>query len=146
MATTGSISISPVLSSGAGDRRSVIASSPSITSGLTASPSVAFRSFFARRTSYTNLQPSPDPSLSTYDNIGSPLSPVISAFAPSNQPLPVYGEAMDGGDEIRFYVEIARVKHLEGLYCVEVKRMRGGQWGYKAVYDVLIKSLDLGVS
>ena len=123
----------------------MLSNSPSMTSNLTASPSLAFRSFFARRTSSSNLS-SPDPSSSTYDNIGSPLSPVISAFSPSNQPLPVYGEAMDGGDEIRFYVEIARVKHLEGLYCVEVKRMRGGMWGYKAVYDSLIKSLDLGVS
>jgi protein-serine/threonine kinase len=85
------------------------------------------------------------------DPLLSPVSPTISQFggsSPSPQPLPVYGDggSADNGDEVRFYVELTRVKHLEQLYCVDIKRMKGGPWSFKHVYDQLLGRLELGPS
>ncbi|GAA6019516.1 hypothetical protein JCM10207_003729 [Rhodosporidiobolus poonsookiae] len=62
------------------------------------------------------------------------------------QPFPVYGgeKSADAGDEVRFVVELTRVKNLESLYCVDMKRMKGGPWSYKHVYDQLLGGLELG--
>lgn len=47
---------------------------------------------------------------------------------------------------MRFYVELTRVKNLEGLYCIDLRRIRGGQWSYKFVYERLLEALELGSS
>jgi len=62
------------------------------------------------------------------------------------QPLPVYGgdKTADAGDEVRFVVELTRVKNLDKMYCVDIKRMKGGPWSYKHVYEQLLTSLELG--
>lgn len=135
------------------DRRSGLPTSPS----LSASPSSGFRSFFGRKGSSTPLgSPSLDHATSEYGQLGA--SPSLSQFSPNPstagppqgfqgqvQPQPVYGEGTtDNGDEVRFFVELTRVKHLEGLYCVDVKRMKGGPWSFKHVYDQLLEALELG--
>lgn len=62
------------------------------------------------------------------------------------QPMPVYGgeKSADAGDEVRFVVELTRVKNLDKMYCVDIKRMKGGPWSYKHVYEQLLEQLDLG--
>jgi protein-serine/threonine kinase len=62
------------------------------------------------------------------------------------QPLPVYGgdKSADAGDEVRFVVELTRVKNLDRMYCVDIKRMKGGPWSYKHVYEQLLGSVELG--
>ncbi len=47
-----------------------------------------------------------------------------------NQPPPLYGDAsVDGGQEIRFSVEVTRIKNLPGLYSLDIRRMKGNLWG-----------------
>jgi serine/threonine protein kinase len=57
---------------------------------------------------------------------------------------PVYGEAsIDAGDEIRFVVEICKIKNLTNLYIVDIRRMKGSIWSYKFLYHNLLERLDL---
>lgn len=54
--------------------------------------------------------------------------------------MPVYGsdKSADAGDEVRFVVELTRVKNLDRLYCVDLKRMKGGPWSFKHVVSCLM--------
>ncbi|RKP24375.1 hypothetical protein SYNPS1DRAFT_2636, partial [Syncephalis pseudoplumigaleata] len=53
---------------------------------------------------------------------------------------PVYGEAsIDAGDEIRFVVEICKIKNLTNLYIVDIRRMKGSIWSYKFLYHDLLE-------
>ncbi|KAI5481153.1 serine/threonine protein kinase Kin4 [Pseudohyphozyma bogoriensis] len=142
--------------SGAVDRRSGLPASPSISSTLTTSPSTGFRAFFGTKKSTTPLgTPSlagsspafPSPALSAsghddFDLLGSPLAPTTSNFSsyPGTPPMPVYGDqaTKDAGEEVRFNVEITKVRALQGLYYVDVKRLKGGAWSYKFVYSELL--------
>ncbi|GAA6059924.1 hypothetical protein JCM10212_003064 [Sporobolomyces blumeae] len=152
-----SSSIGPAASSTL-DRRSGLPASPS----LPQSPSMGFRSLF-NRSKYASGSPSlpTSPSFSTpgspeLDPLSSPMTTSVSQFsmlslsghatpAPA-QPLPVYGgeKTADAGDEVRFVVELTRVKNLDRLYCVDIKRMKGGPWSYKHVYEQLLGVLELG--
>lgn len=149
--------------SGSIDRRTGLPSSPSISSALTtSSPATTLRSFFGRKGSATPVNTSPlhqstptfpSPALSStgghddLDILGSPLAPSTSIFTSApQQPLPVYGDASstDAGDEVRFSCEITRVRHLQGLYYLDCKRLKGGAWSYKFIYDQLMKQLEMG--
>jgi len=69
----------------------------------------------------------------------------LDAFAvPST--APEYGSAAssDGGHEVRFAVGITRIPRLQGLYSVDIRRLKGNAWSYKFVYDTLLQRLDLG--
>lgn len=143
------------------DRRLSLTNAP----GLPQSPSMGFRSIFGKK-SHANtplhspsLAPSPTltmpgtPTASTqehFDPLSSPMTTSVSQFSmlslSSPQPLPVYGgeKSADAGDEVRFVVEMTRVRNLDKLYCVDVKRMKGGPWSYKHVYDQLLGALELG--
>ncbi|GAA5909626.1 hypothetical protein JCM5296_002373 [Sporobolomyces johnsonii] len=158
--TTSSIGPAP---SGPVDRRSGLPSSPTMV--LPQSPSMGFRSLFNRGSKHASHQSSPlgspqlagsptfaaSPALSTgdFDPLSSPMTTSVSQFSMlslSTQPLPVYGgdKSADAGDEVRFVVEVTRVKNLDRLYCVDIKRMKGGPWSYKHVYDQLLEALELG--
>ncbi|CBQ69408.1 related to Serine/threonine protein kinase [Sporisorium reilianum SRZ2] len=64
-----------------------------------------------------------------------------------NQPPPLYGDAsVDGGQEIRFSVEVTRIKNLPGLYSLDIRRMKGNLWAYKFVYQALLDRCQLGSS
>ncbi|KAF9085637.1 hypothetical protein BGX27_003410 [Mortierella sp. AM989] len=57
---------------------------------------------------------------------------------------PLYGEeAIDSGEEIRFSIELCRIKNLDGLYSVDIRRMRGNLWAYKFLYHAVLNTLDL---
>ncbi|SNX86435.1 related to Serine/threonine protein kinase [Melanopsichium pennsylvanicum] len=61
-----------------------------------------------------------------------------------NQPAPLYGDAsVDGGQEIRFSVEVTRIKNLAGLYSLDIRRMKGNLWAYKFVYQALLDRCQL---
>ncbi|SCV72964.1 BQ2448_6889 [Microbotryum intermedium] len=131
-----------------------MSASPSMTSNLAQSPSMTLRGFFARKNSATTIGAassalsSPDPLLSPVMTPSLSSGP-IGGFLGSQQqqPAPIYGEgSSDSGDEVRFHVEITRVKHLERLYCVDLKRVKGSPWSYKHVYDQLLGALELGPS
>jgi hypothetical protein len=55
-----------------------------------------------------------------------------------------YGDpALDPGDEVRFSVELCKIKNLPGLYIVDIRRMRGNLWSYKFLYHALLEQLNL---
>ncbi|UZJ54170.1 hypothetical protein CBS101457_003490 [Exobasidium rhododendri] len=57
---------------------------------------------------------------------------------------PIYGEAsVDGGQEVRFSVEITKIKNLPGLYSVDIRRMKGNLWAYKFLYHALLDRCQL---
>ncbi|OZJ01682.1 hypothetical protein BZG36_05358, partial [Bifiguratus adelaidae] len=61
-----------------------------------------------------------------------------------NQILPLYGDpSTDPGDEIRFAVELCKLKNFPNLYVVDLKRLRGNLWAYKFLYHSLLERLDL---
>ncbi|CAB5210874.1 uncharacterized protein OCT59_000086 [Rhizophagus irregularis] len=84
------------------------------------------------------------------------FGPVMTVTSPSNgtsnnhsnsiltTPEVLYGDStVDSGEEIRFAVELCRIKNLPGLYIVDIKRMKGNLWGYKFLYHTLLEKLDL---
>ncbi|KAI8080048.1 kinase-like domain-containing protein [Halteromyces radiatus] len=55
-----------------------------------------------------------------------------------------YGDpALDPGDEVRFSVELCKIKNLPGLYIVDIRRLRGNLWSYKFLYHALLEQLNL---
>jgi protein-serine/threonine kinase len=55
-------------------------------------------------------------------------------------PPTLYGEArVDGGQEVRFSVEVTRIKNLAGLYSLDVRRLRGPLTSYKFLYHNVLK-------
>ncbi|KAE8214051.1 hypothetical protein CF327_g2519 [Tilletia walkeri] len=63
---------------------------------------------------------------------------------PNAMPPPIYGEgSVDGGQEVRFSVEITRIKNLSGLYSVDIRRMKGNLWAYKFIYHALLDRCQL---
>lgn len=63
----------------------------------------------------------------------------------SSNEATIYGDAsVDPGDEVRFSVELCRIKNLPGLYIVDMRRMRGNVWAYKFIYRTLLDTLNLG--
>ncbi|KFH67228.1 CAMK/CAMKL/KIN4 protein kinase [Podila verticillata NRRL 6337] len=59
-------------------------------------------------------------------------------------PEPLYGEdSIDSGEEIRFSIELCRIKNLKGIYCVDIRRMKGNLWAYKFLYHAVLNDLDL---
>ena len=73
---------------------------------------------------------------------GSSISSASSSA--SNHPRHPRSESdPDLSDELRFYVEIQRIKNLEGLYLVEFKRLKGNIWGFKRLYSELVGQLPV---
>ncbi|CAD6916201.1 unnamed protein product [Tilletia controversa] len=63
---------------------------------------------------------------------------------PNALPPPIYGEGhVDGGQEVRFSVEITRIKNLSGLYSLDIRRMKGNLWAYKFIYHALLDRCQL---
>lgn len=60
---------------------------------------------------------------------------------------PLYGDSSeDGGQEIRFTVELTRIPTLHGLYSVDIRRVKGNVWTYKYLYHALLERIELGGS
>ena len=52
----------------------------------------------------------------------------------------------DNEEDVRFYIEIQRIKNLPGLYVVEFKRIKGNIWAFKKLYHELIVDLPIKTS
>lgn len=66
-----------------------------------------------------------------------------SADGTTSSSTALYGESsVDGGQEVRFSVEITRLKNLPGLYSLDTRRLRGNLWAYKFVYTALLQKLS----
>lgn len=89
----------------------------------------------------------PSPALSLQDGVDllvSPVAPSSAQFqAAAPQPLPAYGDSNDGGGEVRFYCEITRVNGLQGMYCIDMRRIKGELFSYRFVYTTLLAQLNL---
>lgn len=46
---------------------------------------------------------------------------------------------MDPGDEVRFSIELTRLKNLPGLLSLDIKRLRGNVWSFKFVYQTILE-------
>lgn len=96
----------------------------------------------------TSSEEEPPNATSTISSI-----PELSTIYPTPPPLyatpeqriePVYGDPQtDSGEEVRFMVEICRLKNLPGIYIVDISRLRGNVWAYKFLYHKLLEMLDL---
>ncbi|POW04391.1 hypothetical protein PSTT_10419 [Puccinia striiformis] len=66
--------------------------------------------------------------------------------ASTAQPLPSYADdpSVDSGDDVRFTVEITRLRGLAGLYAVDIKRLKGSLWSFKYLYLQILERADLG--
>ncbi|KAG0379204.1 hypothetical protein BGX24_001312 [Mortierella sp. AD032] len=53
------------------------------------------------------------------------------------------GQSIDSGEEVRFSIELCRIKNLTGIYCVDIRRMKGNLWAYKFLYHAVLNTLDL---
>ncbi|KAH8918887.1 hypothetical protein BT69DRAFT_1267292 [Atractiella rhizophila] len=63
------------------------------------------------------------------------------------QPPTAYGESsVDSGDEIRFSIELTRLKNLTGLYSVDIRRIKGQLWGFGWVYNQVLQNMQLNNS
>ena len=125
--------------------------------GLTASPSSTFRNFFGRRSSSASAhglgtagQPSPSLTISTSshyfdspDLLMSPLAQSTSSMTgqQGTLPMPFIG-SNDGGSEVRFTVELTRMKNLPKLYAVDIRRLKGELWAYRSIYHALFSRLE----
>jgi hypothetical protein len=46
---------------------------------------------------------------------------------------------VDPGDEVRFSIELTRLKNLPGLLSLDIKRLRGNVWSFKFVYQTILE-------
>jgi protein-serine/threonine kinase len=66
-------------------------------------------------------------------------SPRMSSPPPPTKE-PIYGEhSIDVGDEVKFNVELCRIKDLSGLYILHIKKLRGNSWSFKFIYQSIIE-------
>ena len=66
-------------------------------------------------------------------------SPRLASPASSTKET-LYGEhSIDSGDEVRFNIELCRLKNLPGLYLLTVKRLKGNHWSFKFIYQTMIE-------
>ncbi|KAG0276719.1 hypothetical protein BGZ96_003170, partial [Linnemannia gamsii] len=83
----------------------------------------------------SNIVPSLPSNSTIATTIGSPVN---------TGPEPLYGEeSIDSGEEVRFSIELCRIKNLTGIYCVDIRRMKGNLWAYKFLYHAVLNTLDL---
>jgi len=73
----------------------------------------------------------------------SELSPTVSAGSPSLAKETLYGEhSVDSGDEVKFNIELCRIKNLPGLYLLNIKRLRGNVWSFKFIYQTVLERCE----
>ncbi|KAI9254258.1 kinase-like domain-containing protein [Sporodiniella umbellata] len=71
-------------------------------------------------------------------------SSILRRPDPPKEITTIYGESsVDPGDEVRFSIELCKIKNLPGLYIVDMRRMKGNVWSYKYLYHTLMDTLHL---
>ncbi|WVR04046.1 hypothetical protein IAU60_001045 [Kwoniella sp. DSM 27419] len=91
-----------------------------------------------RGSSFSGQLPRSDSEVFGSPSLGS-ASPLASGdVKPANEPL--YGEhSVDNGDEVKFMIELCRIKNLPGLYLLTIKRLRGSVWSFKFIYQTVVE-------
>lgn len=107
--------------------------------------SSAARGNTAASPSVLSTSPSTAGSLRNLLRRGSNQQNTLASTGDEAVPPPIYGEAsVDGGQEVRFSVEITKIKNLPGLYSLDIRRMKGNLWAYKFLYHALLDRCHLG--
>lgn len=126
------------------------AAGSTISLALSPSPSSTFRSFFGRKNSSPNTSvlghstvAMPSPALTNTSSSHAMDSPDLAALSPTMSPDPNLNSSInvqpyfgtdastDSGSEVRFTVEVTKVKGLTGLYTLDFRRMKGTLYDYK---------------
>ncbi|WVN90406.1 uncharacterized protein L203_105642 [Cryptococcus depauperatus CBS 7841] len=113
--------------------------SPSISKGSAA----GIKGLLRRGSSRSSAHPARFAS-ATAENATSPSQSTLNLEMPettgSAKPQPLYGkELMDAGDEVKFTVELCKMKNLPGLYILKIKRTKGNLWSFKFIYQTVIE-------
>ncbi|KAG0151569.1 hypothetical protein CROQUDRAFT_650978 [Cronartium quercuum f. sp. fusiforme G11] len=116
----------------------------SSTTGLAPSPA-GFRSIFQRKVSSTSVVGPGGVMIDQFGNVQAEAS-LGSGGQQQQQPLPAYADdpSVDSGDDVRFTVEITRLRGLSGLYAVDIKRLKGSLWSFKYLYLQILERAELG--
>ncbi|PWY98950.1 Pkinase-domain-containing protein, partial [Testicularia cyperi] len=130
------------------ERSSRMSNRDSLTTSMSSAGGGSLRSFL-RRGSHQSQQSQHSGATSPKQGVAMlPSSSTTSSqlhAQDENQPPTVYGShSIDGGQEIRFSVEVTRIKNLPGLYSLDIRRMKGNLWAYKFVYHALLERCQLG--
>lgn len=64
---------------------------------------------------------------------------LLSSQMPSSVRSLAHACSVDNGDEVKFNVELCRIKNLPGLYLLNIKRLRGSVWSFKFIYQTVIE-------
>lgn len=126
--------MSPLSSSGSKDRGLQLPSTPS--GGLSGLKGMLLR----RGSSYSSHSSILARSESDLLSASASTTPNLLA-SPTLGPVPepLYGEhSIDNGDEVKFVVELCRIKNLQGLYLLSIKRLRGSVWSFKFIYQTVV--------
>jgi len=124
-----------------------IPQSPSLSSGLF-SASQNLKGMLLRRgsshASYITRSDSDILSLPSAKRSPSVSSMVLSpGMSPQTVHEPLYGEhSVDNGDEVKFAVELCKIKNLPGLYLLSIKRLRGSVWSFKFIYQTVVERCE----
>ncbi|PWN45792.1 Pkinase-domain-containing protein [Ceraceosorus guamensis] len=102
-------------------------------------PAGSIRSFLRRGSQQQSV------TLASVANGEGSTSSDAAGASTAGPPQPLYGEAsVDGGQEVRFSVEVTQIKNLAGLYSLDIRRMKGNLWAYKFLYHALLERCELG--
>jgi len=135
------------LSTGAFARMTSMGSSTSINkpgAGMPSSPAggiAGLKGMLLRRGSSYSSHTSTALPRSDSDILAQPSITTALTSAPDAAPL--YGEhSIDSGDEVKFVVELCRIKNLNGLYLLSIKRLRGSVWSFKFIYQTIVERCE----
>lgn len=98
-----------------------------------------------RRGSSYSSQHSSALARSESDLLAASASTTPSFVSPALGPVPepVYGDhSTDSGDEVKFAIELCRIKNLNGLYLLQIKRLRGSVWSFKFIYQTIVERCE----
>lgn len=117
------------------DKRGLpVPASPSFSSGL--------KGLMMRRSSSyassAHLSPTVPQSSAADDSSSSIGGHTDDASSPAKS-TGVQQASQDSGDEVRFSVEVTKIKNLPGLYSVDFKRIKGSAWNYKSIYQKAVE-------
>ena len=88
------------------------------------------------------VTPASVPSLASSSTLATTIGAATMTI--NTGPEPLYGEeSIDSGEEVRFSIELCRIRNLSGIYSVDIRRMKGNLWAYKFLYHAVLNTLDL---
>ncbi|KAF9986499.1 hypothetical protein BGZ75_001760 [Mortierella antarctica] len=118
-----------------------------VSSGMAAGAGLGVVNGSSSSSSATTSQQSQggvSPSLPSNSTIATTIGAGTTVTTQNTGPEPLYGEeSIDSGEEVRFSIELCRIKNLPGIYCVDIRRMKGNLWAYKFLYHAVLNTLDL---